>query len=124
MSEIYPEGQDNPQEIIELVGQLLDEQSTLWLAPQFVKLLWFILSNLPQTVLKTLIDRNTIIFAPDPTFSGRAMVVPRSMEADGYLLYLSPALVQKRTDESSTALCDEQIQFAIAHELAHVVLGH
>ena len=48
------------------------------------------------------------------------------MEAgDGYIVYLSPTLVQKKADDSpSTALCDEQIQFTIAHELAHVFLGH
>src|SRR5207253_6830414 len=95
MPEIDPEGQENPEEIFYLVSQILNEHATLWLADQFKPLLILVLGKLPQPALKTLIERNTIIFAPDPNCSGRAIDVHRLMDAgDSYIVYLSPTLVQ------------------------------
>jgi hypothetical protein len=71
-----------------------------------------VLNSAPITDLEKLADSNVALFAIDPNFSALTLD-PRSF--DGPIIYLSPHLLSRPESE---------IRAVIAHEFAHVVLGH
>jgi Zn-dependent protease with chaperone function len=95
------------------ISQLLDDDSNLWLAPQFCEIVKKVLIGLPIEVLQALTKRNLAFFAPDPNFLGRAM--PLNAEPGWSVIYLAPQLLSEK---------HETIMAVIAHELAHVHLRH
>jgi hypothetical protein len=93
--------------------QLLEDPYALWIAPELVRHVEAVLKKLPKNVIRKLIDRHILIFAPDK-FKGLCLDLC-AYDEDRVLIYLSSSLAEKPSD---------QIRQTIAHELAHVVLGH
>jgi hypothetical protein len=94
--------------------QLLDSEYVLSIAPEFVEHVEAVLQKLSKRAIRKIIDRQILIFAPGKKFTGLCLDLP-AYEDDRVLLYLSPELANGSVD---------QIRHTIAHELAHVVLGH
>ncbi len=94
-------------DIYNLLGRIL------WNSGEWDCQLERVLSKLPTDVLSELENRITVIFAPGQYFDGRPSRMPPVRE--GFWLYLSSQLFGKNTD---------YIEGTIAHELAHIFLGH
>ena len=94
--------------------QLLEDPYALWIAPELVGHVEAVLQKLPKNVIRKLIDRNILIFAPDKNLGGESYDL-QAYEVDRVLVYLSPDLQNEPCD---------QVRQTVAHELAHVVLGH
>ena len=95
-----------------VIVSLLGNVNGNWPCSDFYAHLEKVLWKLPAEVLETLYDRIGIIFAPSKFAWGRVMTLSLR---DGYCVYFSPCLL----DEATTV-----IEGVIAHELAHVYLGH
>jgi len=82
--------------------------------PKSMKAMRRVWERLPADVLRDL--PSTTIFAPSPWKFGEALPsFGSSPNDDSAFIYLSPALEAQR---------QAQVDFTVAHELAHVVLGH
>jgi hypothetical protein len=109
------------------LDEILDSDNFIWVAPRFLPHLRFVLKRLSQSDLQKVSDYDARFFAPDPNFLGRVFAPERTIYAPqlienttqsaehSRIVYLSPQLLGKPDDE---------IHFAIGHEIAHVVLGH
>ena len=95
--------------------RLLDTTRNLWIGPAFVKPVRDVLYRLPPEVLERLVMTNVAFMAPDRSCSGLVFEAPLDLECGQFVLYLSPELLGKPKDE---------LDFTIAHELAHAWLGH
>ena len=96
-----------------LISQLIDESQNISLSTEFRNHIVDVLSskNLPINQLRILAESDISFFASGPNILGRVLELNRSI---GRIVYFSPTLLEIPSD----------IKAIIAHELAHVVLGH
>jgi hypothetical protein len=97
-----------------LTDMLLDSTNNLWIAPEFVRHLRSVFERLPLSALQVLAEQHPAFLAVDPNFRG-LVIDGRSLDASQPVIYLSPMLLSNPREE---------VESVIAHELAHVVLGH
>jgi uncharacterized protein YjaZ len=67
-----------------------------------------------QSDLDKLEEHSVIVFAPSPAYLGQVMPGPVAFDAVVFV-YLAPGLEKKNQAE---------VDFTVAHEFAHVLLGH
>lgn len=84
------------------------------MSPRLVEHVEAVFQKIPKRDIRSLIRQQILIFAPPKPFYGRCIDLPGNDE-DRILIYLSPNLLDYPED---------QVRNTIAHELAHVVLGH
>lgn len=102
----------------------------LHVAPEFAPYIRAVLVNLPSDVKEKLMELEVVFLAVEKSLHGLVLTLPSTLHAHpitaarfpnlhthpgGKVVYFSPLLF-----ESSP----ERIRFTIAHEIAHVVLGH
>jgi IrrE N-terminal-like domain len=102
----------------------------LRIAPKFYPLIHAVLTALPPDVTEKLMEMEVLFLAVEESIQGLILDLPPTLHAHPItdsnipdlhthpgrrILYLSPLLFDKP---------QEQIRFTIAHEIAHVVLGH
>ncbi len=95
------------------ISQLIDEPRNISLSTEFRNYLVDVLNspNLPINQLQILAESDISFFASEPNILGRVFEWKRSI---GRIVYFSPTILEMPSD----------IKAIIAHELAHVVLGH
>lgn len=99
----------------EHIAKLLNTTQNLWIGVEFVRHLTAVFKKLPLPVLRQLAEEIEPAFlAPDPLF-GRVMQFDRFLDFEDIVVYLSPELLSRPPGE---------IEAVIAHEMAHVILGH
>jgi hypothetical protein len=94
---------------------LLDGSTHLWVADSFFPLIKSVLQRLPLEALEQLMEKEFCFLAPDRC-CGRVTRLDHNYRSGKLLVFLSPELLDQPSPEG--------IQTVIAHELAHVVLGH
>ena len=107
---MYP-GEDVREHLVESV--YLDGSRVLWVDETFHHQIVSVLRQLPNEALAELCDRDFKFLTPGP-FLGRATRLDKSLNRGDGVIFLSPELLRS----------EETLRFVIAHELAHVVLGH
>jgi hypothetical protein len=105
-------GGDVHEYLIEQV--YLDRSTVLWVDETFYQNILSVLQQLPNEALAELSERDFKFLAPGP-FLGRVTRLDNSLNIGDRVIFLSPELLGRS---------EEAIRFVIAHELAHVVLGH
>ncbi len=98
-----------------LTARLLDDCFNLWVGAEFLSSLRNVFGRMPLSALTQLVGKDPILFAPDANISGRVLQAPLSVDAGQFIVYLSPDLLTRS---------QAYTEFVIAHEFAHVVLGH
>ena len=93
---------------------ILDRSMHLWVADDFVPRIRSVLDRLPLANLKQLGEKEFKFLAPERLW-GRVFHLPHSCSSADLVVFLSPELL---------ALPPESSEAVIAHELAHVLLGH
>jgi hypothetical protein len=96
-----------------LISQLINEGQTISLSTEFRNHIVDVLSspNLPIHQLRILTESDISFFASGPNILGQVLELHRAI---GRIVYLSSKLLEQPSD----------IKAVIAHELAHVLLGH
>ena len=97
------------------VARLLDGYFNLWVEVEFVAPLLSVVNRMPLPALKQLIDKEPVLFAPEPNIGGRVYPAPSPGFAGRFIVYFSPDLLSRP---------QAYIEAVIAHEFAHLVLGH
>jgi hypothetical protein len=103
---------DEHQRAIESL--LLDGYTHLWIADEFFFHIQAVLEHTPLEYLRRLLEIDFVWLAPE-RFLGRVTQLGRPLANDTFVIFLSPELLTYPTEE---------IRTTIAHELAHLVLGH
>jgi hypothetical protein len=93
---------------------LLDGSTHLWVGDEFVPLIRAVLERLPLHALEQLEGKVFRFLVPKNQF-GRVTRLSRDCRRGELIVFLSPELLLRPQVEG---------QLVIAHELAHVVLGH
>jgi hypothetical protein len=94
---------------------LLDGTTHLWVEEPFFSLIKSVLEQLPLEVLKQLREKEFRFLAPNRRFLGRVTRLDHNYRSGELLVFLSPELLLHPL---------KKIHAVIAHELAHVFLGH
>ena len=97
------------------VSQLLDTSNNPWLGVGFLRHVRRVFARLPLSVLQELVQKEVGFFAPDHSYWGMVRQLDPTALEGKLIVYLSPELLSYPRDK---------IEPVIAHELAHVVLGH
>jgi hypothetical protein len=98
-----------------LIESLIRDGSThLWVGDEFFRHICSVLERLPIDVLRQLGEKEFRFLAPERVY-GRVCRWNRPLQTGEIVVFLSPELLGRPLEE---------IQADIAHELAHLLLGH
>lgn len=104
-----------PNERQRLIESLLLDGSThLWIAETFVPHIQAVLEHIPLDYLRQLAEKDFRFLAPERVL-GRVTQWNHALAIGDFVVFLSPELL---------TLSEEEIRTVIAHELAHLLLGH
>lgn len=97
-----------------LESLILDGTRCLWVAEEYVDQISRVLGQMPLRDLRRLSELEFWFLAPDRLF-GRTTRMGHSVHQGERIVFLSPELLGEQ---------QQDISAVIAHELAHVLLGH
>ena len=85
--------------------------------PKTMKAIFRVMENIPSDEREILFDSVSFIFAPEPSIEGSAYPVKEIADPgdERMMVYLAPQLER---------LSQKHVDQTVAHEFAHVVLGH